>query len=101
MHGGSVNSGDESHPVGQKTPNPWGLYDMYGNMWEWCQDDWHDDYIGAPDDGSAWVDGSNSDKVLRGGGYIKYAVAFRSAERDYDVPWRFYSNVGLRIIREV
>jgi len=56
------------HPVGQKDPNAFGLYDTLGNVWEWNEDDWHDDYKGAPEDGRAWVDKKRtSDRVVRGG----------------------------------
>lgn len=50
------NSADGTKPVGLKMPNELGLYDMSGNLWEWCEDDWHDEYRGAPTNGSAWID---------------------------------------------
>ncbi len=64
-----ANYGDnvgETTSVGQYSPNAFGLYDMHGNVWEWCQDDWHDNYQDAPTDGRAWVSGGLI-KVRRGG----------------------------------
>ena len=85
-------------PVKSFSPNPWGLYDMHGNVWEWCEDRWHDDYEGAPNDGSAWVSGSSAFRVLRGGSWYNLAIHCRSANRDYNYPSSTYTNNGFRIV---
>jgi formylglycine-generating enzyme required for sulfatase activity len=66
----TANASGTTHPVGQKQPNAWGLYDMHGNVWEWTADDWHDNYTGAPTNGSAWVDSPRAaSRVFRGGSF--------------------------------
>ena len=63
-------------------PNPFGLYDMHGNVWEWCSDAWHPNYEGAPTDGSAWEDGGDQSKrVMRGGSWMNDGFNCRSATR--------------------
>jgi formylglycine-generating enzyme required for sulfatase activity len=74
------NSDGHTQPVGAKKPNPWGLYDVHGNVLEWCEDTWHDDYKGAPSDGSAWVD-EGSIRVIRGGSWGNSPQYCRSAFR--------------------
>jgi len=71
-----------STEVGQFPPNAFGLYDMHGNIWEWCADDWHDNYTGAPVDGSAWKSRYESAfRVMRGGSWHEPPINCRSATR--------------------
>ncbi len=94
------NSVSATHPVAQKRPNAFGLYDMHGNAWEWVQDTWHVNYQGAPSDGSAWVDGGDqARRVLRGGAWINYPGNLRSANRFRNEPGYRDNYTGLRIAR--
>lgn len=71
----------ETTDVGSFPPNPFGLCDMHGNVWEWCADAWHDGYAGAPVDGSIWADEEGSARVLRGGCWHDPPELCRSAAR--------------------
>ena len=85
-------------PIGTFPPNAFGLYDMHGNVWEWCQDIWHDDYTGAPINGSAWEGGRSSIyRVLRGGSWYGYPWYCRSAARGRGKQgdWKLY--YGFRV----
>ncbi|WP_370575246.1 formylglycine-generating enzyme family protein [Methanomethylovorans sp.] len=101
----SENESTGAYPVGRKKPNPWGLYDMHGNLWEWVQDRYHDNYEGAPADGSAWGEAASNAKVLyvlKGGSWITSAVGCRSASRYYYSPdGRRSRRIGVRIARDI
>jgi formylglycine-generating enzyme required for sulfatase activity len=88
-------------PVGYfQVANAFGLYDMHGNVWEWCQDDYHPNYQGAPTDGSAWIRKNKSTtKVLRGGSWGSYPVFCRSAFRNLrDRRAARNDHVGFRVV---
>ena len=91
------NSGNKTHPVGQKVPNAWGLYDMHGNVWEWCEDWYHDSYNGSPTNGSAWLSPSGQYRVLRGGSWHSNAQLCRSSDRGGVDPDYRDCNVGFRL----
>lgn len=94
------NSGDKIHPIGTKYPNPWGLYDMYGNVYEWVQDKYYLDYNGAPTNGSS-REGENPNRVIRGGGYDSFNIHCRSASRGNKPPDEKYYKLGFRLVRDV
>jgi formylglycine-generating enzyme required for sulfatase activity/uncharacterized caspase-like protein len=118
----------ETTPVGSFPPNAFGLYDLHGNVWEWCWDDWHENYEGAPNDGKAWLDNNNSQqagskvtanektrvsddptldntdenisqlKLLRGGSWYNFALYCRSAYRSRSDPDNRDNSVGCRVV---
>ena len=91
---------DYTAPVGSFPANPWGLHDMHGNVWEWVQDCWNDNYKGAPKDGSVWTSGDCSQRVIRGGSWFYDAWYLRSADRfRYDRANR-NGTIGFRLAQD-
>jgi formylglycine-generating enzyme required for sulfatase activity len=90
---------EQTTDVGKFLPNVFGLYDMHGNIWEWCQDVWHDNYKEAPTDGTAWIDGNdNQIKLFRGGSWYFFPRNCRSAYRNRrSCDLRFHL-VGFRVV---
>jgi formylglycine-generating enzyme required for sulfatase activity len=84
--------------VGSFPPNAFGLYDMHGNVWEWCMDTWHDTYDRAPNDGSAWIDKNAESRLVRGGSWYHYPHHCRSAFRYPDDPASRNDDLGFRVM---
>ena len=90
----------QTMPVGAFPANAFGLCDMHGTVWEWCADSWHENYVGAPADGSAWLEGGEQDKrVSRGGSWFEWPGALRSADRSRGKPGGRYVDEGFRVAR--
>ncbi len=86
------------HPGGLKEPNAWGLYDMLGNVAEWCQDIQHGDYKGAPSDGSAWLDGKSKSRIVRGGMDNTIKSRCRASHRSGRLASDRHYAIGFRVV---
>ncbi|AKB19105.1 MULTISPECIES: formylglycine-generating enzyme family protein [unclassified Methanosarcina] len=95
------NSDSKTHLISWKQPNPWGLYDMHGNVWEWVQDKWQENYNGSPSDEYSWEDGDCFDRVSRGGSWYCDTKSCCSASRFGRDPESRFSNLGFRLLREL
>jgi formylglycine-generating enzyme required for sulfatase activity len=90
---------EQTTDVGSFPPNGFGLYDMHGNLWDWCLDHWHDSYKGAPADGTAWVtDDANQLRLVRGGSWCSSPVDCRSAIRLRNGPNARSDGIGFRVV---
>jgi formylglycine-generating enzyme required for sulfatase activity len=96
---GNLVGQDRPHPVRGRLPNRWGLFDMYGNVYEWCEDWYHTGYRGAPTDGGAWRRPVGTAYVARGGSYSSSALSCRSASRKGFTPESYGNLVGFRLVR--
>lgn len=89
-------------PVGSFAPNALGLYDLSGNIWEYCADVWHESYFDGPEDGSAWLEGGDQDlHIIRGGSWKESAYACRCTHRSRGLPEYRLDDRGFRVARTV
>ncbi|MEH2046506.1 formylglycine-generating enzyme family protein [Nostoc sp.] len=88
---------EQTTDVGKFPPNPFALFDMHGNIWEWCQDAWHKNYNGAPTEGSTWIS-DNEDRLLRGGSWYHNPRSCRSAFRSMIARDVRGNDVGFRVV---
>jgi formylglycine-generating enzyme required for sulfatase activity len=92
----------QTAPVGSFKPNAFGLYDMHGNVWEWVEDSWHENYDGAPMDASAWLQGGDpSYRVVRGGSWRNESELVRAAVRDRRNSNVQFDTLGFRVARTI
>jgi formylglycine-generating enzyme required for sulfatase activity len=96
---GRWSSAKQTTEAGQFPANAFGLYDMHGNVWEWCGDSWHDDYQQAPADGSTWTTGKGYSRVFRGGSWLGLPRFVRSAVRGGAQPGDRSYDLGFRVAR--
>ena len=89
----------ETSPIGSFKPNAFGLYDMAGNVWEWVEDCYHDNYDGAPIDGSAWTAGNCPSRIVRGGSWDDSPQSIRSANRRRNSTVNRGNDLGFRVGR--
>jgi formylglycine-generating enzyme required for sulfatase activity len=91
-------------PVGRFPANGFGLHDVHGNVWEWVEDCWHENYVGAPTDGRAWEgadDGGCERRMMRGGSSVTQPETLRAANRLRENPSHRKNDVGFRVAREL
>ena len=94
--------GDRTAPVGSFAANAWGVHDLHGNVWEWVEDCWHENYARAPRDGSAWTTGGDCGRrVLRGGSWSYAPRTLRSANRNGHVAGDRNASLGFRVARTI
>ncbi len=97
-----ANSDGLTHEVAQRGPNALGLFDVHGNVWEWCSDAWHSSYEGAPSDGSSWARGDVvAERVIRGGSYFDLPGLLRATQRFRVPPADGCDNRGFRPVRSL
>lgn len=95
-----LNSSSKTHAIGQKKANELEIHDMSGNVWEWCSDDWHNDYVGAPNNGVEWSDNPRSSRrVYRGGSWFNGNQGCRITHRSNTTSSNRHHNIGFRIAR--
>ncbi|MCB5251169.1 MAG: formylglycine-generating enzyme family protein, partial [Candidatus Cloacimonetes bacterium] len=93
------NSGSRTHDVGTKAPNELGIYDMSGNVWEWCWDWYDSSYYSSSPSSNPRGPNSGSNRVNRGGSWLHNDVYCRVAFRNYNSPGNSYSSLGFRLVR--
>jgi formylglycine-generating enzyme required for sulfatase activity len=99
FHRRVIQNGGQTHPVGTKKPNDLGLYDMIGNVWEWCEDLYYPNYEVIPAlDGSSKIAGASNLRVIRGGAFGLTSNNNRAPRRFRNAPSRRFNNVGFRIV---